>query len=203
MQNKCGAKTKSGKPCDHPAGFRTDHPGSGRCYLHGGATPVQHGLRSKVHRSRLDELIEKHMKNPDPLNLLPEVAQLRAFAEDLQTRWDEIYGPDGALLAWHESYLVRFDKDGKELPVAPKPRQLPDFSAVSTVVDRVGAMVDRIQKHKAEGVITLDTLHRVLRKHGVEAVAAIREAKLDEATASALIKNIEARWGAIRVDGSD
>ena len=34
-----GAKTKSGRPCRHTKGFRTDHPGSGRCYRHGGASP--------------------------------------------------------------------------------------------------------------------------------------------------------------------
>ncbi len=37
--DRCGAKTKTGRPCRHPKGFRTDHPGSGRCYRHGGASP--------------------------------------------------------------------------------------------------------------------------------------------------------------------
>jgi hypothetical protein len=37
--DKCGAKTKAGGSCRHPKGFRTDHPGSGRCYRHGGASP--------------------------------------------------------------------------------------------------------------------------------------------------------------------
>jgi hypothetical protein len=37
----CGAKTRSdGKPCRQFAGFKTDHFGFGRCYLHGGATPT-------------------------------------------------------------------------------------------------------------------------------------------------------------------
>src|SRR6266511_4944831 len=37
----CGAKRRSdGKPCRLFAGQRTDHPGYGRCYLHGGATPT-------------------------------------------------------------------------------------------------------------------------------------------------------------------
>ena len=34
---KCESKTKrKGTPCQNPAGFRTDHLGEGRCYLHGG-----------------------------------------------------------------------------------------------------------------------------------------------------------------------
>jgi hypothetical protein len=37
---KCGATNKrNGKPCRMSRGFRTDHPGFGHCYLHGGNTP--------------------------------------------------------------------------------------------------------------------------------------------------------------------
>jgi hypothetical protein len=40
-QALCGAKKRSdGKPCRQFAGFKTDHVGYGRCYLHGGATPT-------------------------------------------------------------------------------------------------------------------------------------------------------------------
>ncbi|MEA3401317.1 MAG: HGGxSTG domain-containing protein [Armatimonadota bacterium] len=35
----CGAKTRRGTPCKQPAGWGTDHPGEGRCKLHGGASP--------------------------------------------------------------------------------------------------------------------------------------------------------------------
>lgn len=35
----CGGKTKgTGKPCRRPSGWDTDHPGWGRCKLHGGCT---------------------------------------------------------------------------------------------------------------------------------------------------------------------
>ncbi len=32
----CRAKTRAGTPCKRPAGWGTDHPGTGRCKLHGG-----------------------------------------------------------------------------------------------------------------------------------------------------------------------
>lgn len=32
----CGAKTRAGTPCKRPAGWGTDHVGTGRCKLHGG-----------------------------------------------------------------------------------------------------------------------------------------------------------------------
>lgn len=55
---RCGAKTRAGTPCRRPAGAGTDHPGSGRCKLHGGATPIKHGLYSTVVRGRARELLE-------------------------------------------------------------------------------------------------------------------------------------------------
>jgi uncharacterized protein YjcR len=34
--NICGARTRQGTMCKNPAGFRTPHFGTGRCFLHGG-----------------------------------------------------------------------------------------------------------------------------------------------------------------------
>jgi hypothetical protein len=58
----CGAKTRSGTPCQLPAGWGTDHPGEGRCKLHGGCSPgppkgnknaLKHGVYETVIRDRL------------------------------------------------------------------------------------------------------------------------------------------------------
>lgn len=35
---KCGGTTLAGHPCKNPAGLRTSHPGTGKCYKHGGAS---------------------------------------------------------------------------------------------------------------------------------------------------------------------
>jgi hypothetical protein len=50
----CGAKTRSGDACRLPAGWGTDHPGTGRCKLHGGVVlrgsdnpNYRHGLYSE------------------------------------------------------------------------------------------------------------------------------------------------------------
>lgn len=54
---KCGAKTKAGKKCQYQAGQGTDHLGTGRCRLHGGASKgapkgnknaQKHGIYSKL-----------------------------------------------------------------------------------------------------------------------------------------------------------
>ena len=38
MSKICGAKTRSGSKCQHKAGHGTDHVGTGKCRLHGGAS---------------------------------------------------------------------------------------------------------------------------------------------------------------------
>ena len=54
---KCGAKTRTGTKCQYPAGHGTDHPGTGKCRLHGGASKgppkgsqnaLKHGLYSRI-----------------------------------------------------------------------------------------------------------------------------------------------------------
>lgn len=35
----CGGKTRAGTKCLRPKGWKTSHPGSGRCAFHGGASP--------------------------------------------------------------------------------------------------------------------------------------------------------------------
>jgi hypothetical protein len=75
---KCGAKRERGPGhCTNKAGYKTDHVGQGRCYLHGGATPVKHGRYSTIQRDDLRVLIEDFERDPDPMNLMPEIAVMR------------------------------------------------------------------------------------------------------------------------------
>lgn len=87
--------------CRHAAGFRTDHPGQGRCYLHGGRNPTKHGRYSQLKHPTIRELIDKHSADPDPLNILPELAALRALFENYIDRYELT---TNALLAWHASF---------------------------------------------------------------------------------------------------
>ena len=65
---KCGATGRqSGQPCKRPAGWGTDHPGAGRCKLHGGVGQVNlpgsrySDLRA---RPRLKELVNQYAAVP-------------------------------------------------------------------------------------------------------------------------------------------
>lgn len=84
----------SGKPCRQPAGHGTDHPGEGRCKLHGGASPIRHGRYSTVKRKAIAELIAKHEADPELLNVLSELALLRALLSDFLSRFDPAKGAD-------------------------------------------------------------------------------------------------------------
>jgi hypothetical protein len=99
----CAAKTRRGTLCSKAAGWRTPHPGQGRCYLHGGKTPIKHGRYSTITRTRIRDLIEQHEADADPLNIFPEIAALRALFQEFIERYDE---HTEALLAWHASWQL-------------------------------------------------------------------------------------------------
>src|SRR6185437_11369205 len=55
---KCGAQRKGeAGPCTRPAGWGTDHPGIGKCKLHGGSTPThQRAAELEIARRECDRL---------------------------------------------------------------------------------------------------------------------------------------------------
>jgi len=77
---KCGAKKKRGPGhCTNKAGYKTDDVGQGRCYLHGGATPIKHGRYSSVQHADVRKAIEEFENDPDPMNLMPDIIAMRAL----------------------------------------------------------------------------------------------------------------------------
>jgi hypothetical protein len=54
-RDKCGGRKRdgSGGVCTRPAGWGTDHPGIGKCKLHGGSTP-NHKAAARVVQARRD-----------------------------------------------------------------------------------------------------------------------------------------------------
>lgn len=62
---RCGAKTKSkGGTCQKSAGWGTDHPGSGKCRIHGGAST---GPKTEEGKKRIAENALKHGAYSDRL----------------------------------------------------------------------------------------------------------------------------------------
>lgn len=149
----CGAKARSrgGAPCTRPAGWGTNHPGEGRCRNHGGATPVKHGRYSTVKREDIRALIAQHEADPDPLNILPELAAARALFQDFIERYDAWRE---AILAWHASWGK---EDGPQ-----KPREVLDLSDAYRVVSEVTKIVERIEGIRAKNAVSRPELQRII-----------------------------------------
>lgn len=76
----------------------------------------------------------------------------------------------------------------------------PDHNAVAQLIDKVGAMVDRIQRHKANKSMSLAALNRFVEQLGVEVAMAALEAIPDLVVRDKLLLAIERRWGALKLD---
>lgn len=118
-----GWNAKRDKYCRAIAGTGTDHPGEGRCRFHGGNATVTTGKfvvtrYANLENKRIRELYEQREQDTDPLNLLPEVALLRAVVHDFIERNDAF---QEMLLAWYQSWSA-----GKQ----PSPGQIRAFGRV-------------------------------------------------------------------------
>lgn len=144
------------KYCSARAGAGTDHPGAGRCRHHGGRSgKITHGRYSKIKRDALRELIEAHAADPDPLDILPELAAARALFQDFVERYDEWRA---ALLAWHASFSTG--------AANPKPHTILDIGDAYRIVSEITKIVERIEKIRAANAITLPDLERLMHEMG-------------------------------------
>lgn len=180
--HKCGAKNRQGKPCGHENGWGTDHPGEGRCRLHGGATPIKHGRYSTITRRSIRQKMDALAADKNPLDLEPDLLLLRALLVDYIERYDSFVE---ALFAWHESYI---NNGGS----APKPIQLLDISDASSIIEKVSRVVERVHKIRGENSLSFETFRRLMEQMGL---AVAKHVDADT------VGRIEAEWGAISVDG--
>lgn len=178
----CNAKTRSGRLCRLSSGHRTPHPGQGRCFLHGGLTPIRNGRYSVIKRDSLRDMISHYEADPDPLNVLPELAAARALFQDFVERYDTWAA---ALVAWHESF--RSENAERE----PKPVQVLDISDAYRIVAEITRIVERIEKVRAANAITRADMLRVMTEMGRVVEAFVQ----DEAART----KIREGWLSIRV----
>lgn len=97
--NICDAKTRAGTPCKLPAGWGTDHLGSGRCKLHGGKStgpPLanknaqKHGFYAKIFPDDEEtQSIVAEIQIKSPIEILWEqiVIQYTAIARAQKIMW--------------------------------------------------------------------------------------------------------------------
>jgi len=197
----CGAHSRTtGKPCQNVAGKGTDHLGQGRCRYHGGATPIKHGLYSKVCRGRFGQRIAEIASRTDLLDLNEELALLKAVQQQLILEHQSLV--DGIRL-WHRSTSPAFkillkSNDASEIreaivalraAEASRPSQLPDVNVIAMLTDKIGHTAERICKISA--VCTRGQIRRILERMG-----AIVSEHVDEQTG----KKIGEGWANIELE---
>lgn len=132
-----GWNAKREKYCGARAGRGTDHKGVGRCKNHGGANPVKHRRYSKIEAPKIRELIDELEADPDPLNVLPDLATARALFVDFVNRYHE---NREMFLAWWAVYSPA------ARPISPQ-----TAGALRAVVDELEALIGPIPDEPGEG----------------------------------------------------
>lgn len=119
--------------CRQTAGWGTDHTGEGRCKLHGGANPTRHGLYSKTKRERLGDRIREAARREEPLDLLEELAVVRALLADYLASRKEPDPGDVTRIAAEISKIVKRIEDIR----AQDAISLPDLERLMFELGRV------------------------------------------------------------------
>lgn len=183
--NGNGAKAEPGPwtgegYCKRRAGWGTDHVGQGRCRQHGGATPIRHGRYSAIRREPLRQLIEQHMEDPEPLNMLPELATARSLFEEYVNRYEELVD---ALVAWNAGEYA-------EKGPSARPQRIPELASVTSLVSEITKIVKRIEDVRSQNAISRAEMGRVV----MEMMRTVK-ARVDEDT----FEQINDDWLRIRL----
>ena len=184
---RCGAQCRKrpGIYCQHRAGYRTPHVGEGRCYLHGGLTPIKSGRYSRITHSRLRHLMDQMAESDaQVLDLEPEAQLLRAMVIDYINRYEQFVDE---LHLWA---VATQKARGKGAP-PPKLEILSLFDA-KDLVEGVSRVVEKIHKITREGSLTLETFRRVMEQMGL--VVATHVSDPDT------LRAIQRDWSSVMVD---
>lgn len=163
MPQRCTAKSKRSQQRCRAWSIR----GKDKCRMHGGTTPIKHGLRSKYLRGTLGELIAEHEADPKLMDLRSHVAVLSA----LQTR---MLGPlakkeDEASLSEDEIEAVRKVTDSvtKAIERYEKTQQQPEnlvpLELVGQLIDLFSGAINRYVADDAARRAILTALDSGLR----------------------------------------
>lgn len=175
---RCNAVKPNGWKCQLPAGSQTDHPGTGKCWIHADPDRADtiyryRGIRQKTVRDRLRQMqaVER-----DVLNLVPDIQLVRAMVIDYVERYEELAE---AILHWY--------KTGKQRPSA-----VPDLGEAIKALEMISRMVERVHRINATGAISIDTFRRILEQMGIIVARHVADGRALEA--------IEAEWSRVVVD---
>lgn len=166
----CGAKTRKGTPCLRPAGWGTNHPGIGRCKLHGGSSTgpkdqrnnknaVKTGEYETIWFDTLDEEEKElfHQINLDKIKQLDNEIKLTEIRERrMMKRIQKLKEKDFTVIS-HKEGVER----GKTTSLEESQGTLGQIQAIEEALTRVQAHKAKLidLKHKLEldmGITTND-----------------------------------------------
>jgi hypothetical protein len=174
----------------YASGVRGNRGGTGR--------PITHGRYSKIHKETLRTLAENMAAVENPLNMMPELAQLRAHYVDFINRYDD---NNQALLAWYETQKPGYrggTDDGVERPAVPRPAQIMDISYAHRLLSEITKIVKRIEDIRGRNAITRADFYRLMQQMA-DAVVREVETRLGDEDAIAIKSGIAQRWREIRL----
>ena len=150
-RSRCGARKDDGGTCRNGAGANTDHPGSGACSHHSGATPSG---RKYAQRVQAEEAVQRWG--------LPVVT---TAADALSTELNRTYGR----VVWLAAKVQTLDEEGLETSPWPhmerwERRHLAELAAKMVGLDLDGRQVAILE---LVGTRLMDGLDRALAGAGV------------------------------------
>jgi hypothetical protein len=171
---KCTAKAKhSQQRCGNPA-----VTGYNVCRMHGAGGKskpnlgaIRHGRYSRLKTEQLRSLIAEFENDPDPLNLMAELAAARALFQDFTDRYVE---SRDSLILWSQSRETA------------KPTQILDIGTAYKMVSEITRIVERIEKVRASNAISRPDLMRVLTE-----MSRVVSSLVDD---SATLENVKDAW---------
>lgn len=208
----CNARTKTGY-CKHTPGWRTSHPGTGRCNYHGGEAgrPITIGLYSKRMKLTLKEQISEIVKDPQFSSMYEEFAQLKMVLMNIVGDLPEDFGKE---MFKYDEVLCRACGGVVLTPSEAKKR----VELMLDVIDRLSRTHERLVKTSVllNKVITMDQLQYVYRqiakiifdatkdKGAAESVMEqLQEIPLFFDPTNALSKSVKKKAESVGVDGPE
>lgn len=174
---KCGGKTRSGGTCRNSRGFRTPHPGSGSCYLHGGCTP--NGVTAAAKEQAAEAVKTFGLpREIDPRDALLEEVYRTAGAVDWLQKQVQALTPDDVI--WGRTEEVH--KDAGEFPgvdttyaatahayVQLWQKERVHLIAVCKAAIQAGIEERRVRLAEQQGALLSDVIKRILADLGLTA----------------------------------
>lgn len=170
---KCGGLTRSGRPCQQPAGWGTSHVGAGTCKLHLGSTPthVTHGLRKLA-----EQQARKSLAEMDVREVVDPIAEFARLTSEVVALKDFFAGHVASL----EDRLRFTDDKGSEQLRA-------EVALYERALDRAGKLLGEwVRLGMEDRLVRLDEARFALVERGLEAYR--RAADIDEDRHAAGIK---------------